>query len=108
MSEEKLNNNPKVTSTSQTEDFDVIFSSKKDDTVIVTSASNLSERQLIAISAYDPKNTNYSVYLNEGVSPSATLTVEEIDKLLTNTQNDLSKVLKINAYNRKLIIKMIL
>ena len=103
MSEEKLNNNPKVTSTSQTEDFDVIFSSKKDDTVIVTSASNLSERQLIAISAYDPKNTNYSVYLNEGVSPSATLTVEEIDKLLTNTQNDLSKVLKINAYNRKLV-----
>ena len=103
MSEEKLNNNHKVTSTSQTEDFDVIFSSKKDDTVIVTSASNLSERQLIAISAYDPKNTNYSVYLNEGVSPSATLTVEEIDKLLTNTQNDLSKVLKINAYNRKLV-----
>ena len=103
MSEEKLNNNPQVTSTSQTEDFDVIFSSKKDDTVIVTSASNLSERQLIAISSYDPKNTNYSVYLNEGVSPSATLTVEEIDKLLTNTQNDLSKVLKINAYNRKLV-----
>lgn len=103
MSEEKLNTNPKVTSTSQTEDFDVIFSSKKDDTVIVTSASNLSERQLIAISAYDPKNTNYSVYLNEGVSPSATLTVEEIDKLLTNTQNDLFKVLKINAYNRKLV-----
>lgn len=103
MSEEKLNNNPKVTSTSQTEDFDVIFSSKKDDTVIITSASNLSERQLIAISSYDPKNTNYSVYLNEGVSPSATLTVEEIDKLLTNTQNDLSKVLKINAYNRKLV-----
>ena len=105
MSEEKLNNNPQVTSTSQTEDFDVIFSSKKDDTVIVTSASNLSERQLIAISSYDPKNTNYSVYLNEGVSPSTTLTVEEIDKLLTNTQNDLSKVLKINAYNRKLINK---
>lgn len=103
MSEEKLNNNPQVTSTSETEDFDVIFSSKKDDTVIVTSASNLSERQLIAISSYDPKNTNYSVYLNEGVSPSVTLTVEEIDKLLTNTQNDLSKVLKINAYNRKLV-----
>ena len=103
MSEEKLNTNSEVTSTSQTEDFDVIFSSKKDDTVIVTSASNLSERQLIAISSYDPKNTNYSVYLNEGVSPSATLTVEEIDKLLTNTQNDLSKVLKINAYNRKLV-----
>ena len=104
MSEGKSNTNSEVISSStQTEDFDVIFSSKKDDTVIVTSASNLSERQLIAISTYDPKNTNYSVYLNEGVSPSATLTVEEIDKLLTNTQNDLSKVLKINAYNRKLV-----
>lgn len=103
MSEEKLNNNTQVTSASETEDFDVIFSSKKDDTVIVTSAKSLSDRELIAISAYDPKNTNYSVYLNEGVSPSATLTVEEIDTLLTNTQNNLSKVLKINAYNRKLV-----
>lgn len=105
MSEEKLNTNSKVTSSSPTptEDFDVIFASKKDDAIIVTSTNNLTQRQSIAISAYDPKNTNYSVYLNEGVSPSATLTVEEIDKLLTNTQNDLSKVLKINAYNRKLV-----
>lgn len=110
MSEEKLNTNQEqVTSTSipSAEDFDVIFASKTDDgTIIATSAENYTQRQLsIALSVYDPKNDNYSVYLNEGVTPSKTLTVEEIDDLLTNTQNDLSKVLKINAYNRKLINK---
>lgn len=110
MSEEKLNkDNSGITSTTlpSTEDFDVIFASKTDDgTIVTTSAENFTQRQLsIALSVYDPKNDNYSVYLNEGVSPSKTLTVDEIDDLLTNTQNDLSKVLKINAYNRKLINK---
>ncbi|MSS38941.1 hypothetical protein FYJ37_00895 [[Clostridium] scindens] len=95
------------TSTPSTEDFDVIFASKTDDgTIITTSAESFTQRQLsIALSIYDPKNDNYSVYLNEGVTPSKTLSVEEIDDLLTNTQNDLNKVLKINAYNRKLINK---
>ena len=95
------------TSTPSTEDFDVIFASKTDDgTIVTTSAESFTHRQLsIALSVYDPKNDNYSVYLNEGVTPSKTLSVEEIDDLLTNTQNDLNKVLKINAYNRKLINK---
>ena len=94
-------------STPSTEDFDVIFASKTDaGTIITTSAESFAQRQLsIALSVYDPKNDNYSVYLNEGVSPSKSLSVDEIDDLLTNTQNDLSKVLKINAYNRKLINK---
>lgn len=109
MSEENLNKNQiEITSasTQYTEDFDVIFASKTDDgTIVATSASNLTERQSIAISAYDPKNINYSVYLNEGITPSQSFTIDEIDKLLTNTQNDLSKVLKINAYNRKLVNK---
>lgn len=109
MSEEKLNRTQvEITSTSTqyTEDFDVIFASKIDDgTIVATSAGNLTERQSIAISSYDPKNINYSVYLNEGITPSQSLTIDEIDKLLTNTQNDLSKVLKINAYNRKLVNK---
>lgn len=110
MSEEKENvKEDKTTSVStpSTEDFDVIFASKTSDgTIITTSAENFTQRQLsIALSVYDPKNDNYSVYLNEGVTPSKTLTVDEIDELLTNTQNDLSKVLKINAYNRKLINK---
>ena len=94
-------------STPSTEDFDVIFASKTDDgTIITTSAESFTQRQLsIALSVYDPKNDNYSAYLNEGVSPSKFLSIDEIDDLLTNTQNDLSKVLKINAYNRKLINK---
>lgn len=94
-------------STPLTEDFDVIFTSKTDDgTIITTSSQDFTQRQMsIALSVYDPKNNNYSVYLNEGVSPSNTLSVEETDDLLTNTQNDLNKVLKINAYNRKLINK---
>ena len=110
MSEEKENvkeDNTTSVSAPSTEDFDVIFASKTDDgTIITTSAENFTQRQLsIALSVYDPKNDNYSVYLNEGVTPSKTLTVDELDELLTNTQNDLSKVLKINAYNRKLINK---
>lgn len=94
-------------STPSTEDFDVIFASKTDDgTIITTSAESFAQRQLsIALSVYDPKNDNYSVYLNEGASPSKSLSIDEIDDLLTNTQNDLSKVIKINAYNRKLINK---
>ena len=85
----------------------MIFASKTDDgTIITTSAESFAQRQLsIALSVYDPKNDNYSVYLNEGASPSKSLSIDEIDDLLTNTQNDLSKVLKINAYNRKLINK---
>lgn len=103
MSDEKPNNATEMT----TEDFDVIFASKTDDGVIVTtSVESYSSRQLsMALSAYDPENKKYSVYLNEGVSPSSSLSVEEIDELSTNPQNDLSKVMKINAYNRKLINK---
>lgn len=114
MSEENKNKTESIeqsettsTSTPSTEDFDVIFASKTDDgTIVATSAEDITQRRLsIALSTYDSKNENYSVYLNEGVSPSKFLSVEEIDDLLTNTQNDLNKVLKINAYNRKLINK---
>lgn len=90
-----------------TEDFDVIFASKAEDgTILATSSESWSSRQLsMALSAYDPENRKYSAYLNEGVSPSSFLSIDEIDDLATNTQNDLTKVIKINAYNRKLINK---
>ena len=103
MSDEKNIMSQEVTS----EDFDVIFASKTDDgTIITTSSDTWSSQQLsMALSAYDPENKKYSVYLNEGVSPSSSLSIEEIDELATNTQNDLTKVMKINAYNRKLINK---
>ena len=90
-----------------TEDFDVIFVSKADDgTVVATTPSSIRDQKLqLALSQYDPENKKYSVYLNEGISPSKSISVEEIDELSTNTQNDLNKVLRINAYNRKLINK---
>lgn len=89
------------------EDFDVIFTSTTDDgTVVATTPYDMSDQRLrLALSTYDPANRKYSVYLNEGVSPSESLTISEIDDLSTNTQNDLNKVIKINAYNRKLINK---
>lgn len=89
------------------EDFDVIFVSKADDgTVVATTPLSTRDQKLqLALSQYDPENKKYSVYLNEGISPSKSISVEEIEELSTNTQNDLNKVLRINAYNRKLINK---
>lgn len=102
-----LNENNSTSQEVSTEDFDVIFASKSDDgTIVTTSSDSYTAQQLsIALSAYDPENKKYSVYLNEGVSPSPTFSIDEINDLSTNTQNDLSKVMKINAYNRKLINK---
>ena len=90
-----------------TEDFDVIFVSKADDgAVVATTPLFIRDQKLqLALSQYDPENKKYSVYLNEGISPSKSISVEEIEELSTNTQNDLNKVLRINAYNRKLINK---
>lgn len=89
------------------DDFDIIFLSKADDdTVVATTPLPIRDQKLqLALSQYDPENKKYSVYLNEGISPSKSISVEEIEELSTNTQNDLNKVLKINAYNRKLINK---
>lgn len=89
------------------EDFDVIFVSKADDgTVVATTPLSIRDQKLqLALSQYDPENKKYSVYLNEGISPSKSISVEEIEELSTNTQNDLNKILRINAYNRKLINK---
>lgn len=89
------------------EDFDVIFVSKSDDGIVVatTPLSIRNQKLQLALSQYDPENKKYSVYLNEGISPSKSISVEEIEELSTNTQNDLNKVLRINAYNRKLINK---
>ena len=91
----------------ETNDFDISFTSQTSDgTIIVTSAEEIGkEKMRIALSTYDPSNDKYSVYLNEGVKANSGLTPTEIDDLLTDTQNSLEKVQKINAYNRKLINK---
>lgn len=96
----------KTDNTEETTDFDVIFVSNTDDTTVVTSRGDLKEQKLqLAVNQYRADNSNYSAYLNEGLSPSKTLSMEEIDNLTTNAQNSLSKVMKINAYNHKLVNK---
>lgn len=106
MTEEKKSETDNIQKQSN-EDFDVIFVSKSDDgTVVATTPMSIRDQKLqLALSQYDPENKKYSVYLNEGISPSKSISVEEIEELSTNTQNDLNKVLRINAYNRKLINK---
>ena len=83
----------------ETNDFDISFTSQTSDgTIIVTSAEEIGkEKMRIALSTYDPSNDKYSVYLNEGVKANSGLTPTEIDDLLTDTQNSLEKVQKINA-----------
>ena len=104
---EEIKIEPDNTDKQSNEDFDVIFVSKADDgTVVATTPLSIRDQKLqLALSQYDPENKKYSVYLNEGISPSKSISVEEIEELSTNTQNDLNKVLRINAYNRKLINK---
>lgn len=102
MSEKAENNSQK-----NEENFDVIFVSKSDNgTLITTSTQSYSEQQLsLALSSYDPENKKYSAYLNDENTPATSLSVDEINDLSTNTQNNLSKVMRINAYNRNLINK---
>lgn len=91
----------------ETSDFDVIIKSQIDDnTMLVTTPNDYRTNKLqVALSSYDPENKKYSAYLNESTSPSSSLTVDEINDLSTNPQNDLNKIEKINAYNRFLINK---
>lgn len=107
MSDTKIQQNNKEPTACPPVDFDVIFTSRLgDDAILVTSPNTLPcDRLSLALSSYDSQNQKYSAYLSEGVMPAKSLSIEEIDDLTTNTQNDLSKVLKINAYNRKLINK---
>ena len=88
------------------EDFNVIFVSKTDDgTVVATTPLSIRDQKLqLALSQYDPENKKYSVYLNEGISPSKSISVEEIEELSTNTQNDLNKVLRNTNTNLKIYI----
>ena len=83
-----------------------IMVSEVNDAIIVTAFEDYDRERLErALSAYDPANKKYSVYLNEGTSPAESYTADEIDTLATNTQNDLRKINQINAFNRKLVNK---
>lgn len=81
-------------------DFQVVTTSEADDGTIVMTGTELSEeRYKQALAAYDPANRRYSAYLNEtGSAP--TLTLSEIDTLGDGAQNDIDKILSINAILR--------
>lgn len=84
--------------------FDVIISSADDGTTVITTPlSSHDEKVAQALAQYDPENKKYSAYLNEGAMPSRIISIDEIDDLSTDPQNNLNKVLRINAHNRKLI-----
>ena len=89
------------------EDFEVIISSDPDEnTTVVTSFSDLSEKWISeAFSAYDASNQKYSAYLKDGQSPSDKITPEYLDELADDVQNDLKKVQTINSIILKQINK---
>lgn len=79
---------------------------KNDDTIIITSAEELSKKFLSkALSSYDAKNEKYSTYLKDGTPSSDILTPKFIDELSINIQNDINKVLRLNAIIRQLVNK---
>ena len=89
------------------QDFEVIITSKTDDnTVIVTSAEELSQKWIEnAMLGYDSSNQKYSAYLSDGTSPSNKITPEYLDELAEGSQNDINKVKIINSIIRKQINK---
>lgn len=88
------------------QDFEVIISSKKDDTIVITSADELTQKLLLsALNSYDSSNQKYSAYLSDGRSPSDKITPEYLNELAENAQNDINKIKVINSIIRKQINK---
>lgn len=89
------------------EDFDVVISSEPDEnTTIVTSVSDLSDRWISeALNLYDPSNRKYSVYLSDGTTSSNEITPAYIDELANNAQNTLKSIQTVNGIIRKEINK---
>lgn len=89
------------------EEFEVIIKSTSPDGIeVITSSTELTEKMLAsALAGYDSSNQKYSTYLKDGSSSSDKLTPEIIDELADGAQNDLKKILTINAIARKEINK---
>ena len=84
----------------------IMSEQKDDDTIIITSAEELSKKALMqALATYDARNEKYSAYLKDGTPSSDILTPEFIDDLSINIQNDINKVIRLNAIIRQLINK---
>lgn len=89
----------------KSEDFSVTFASPKntdgDETVILTSEDIAKDWMAKALQSFDPSNRQYSVYLNEQSYDDDSVTLDDIRLLSKNAQNDISKILKINALVRQ-------
>jgi hypothetical protein len=96
-----------INKTETEQSFEVIITSKADDnTMVVTSVEELSQKWIeSAMTTYDSSNQKYSVYLNDGNSPSNKITPEYLDELAEGSQNDINKVKIINSIIRKQINK---
>lgn len=79
---------------------DYEISVPKEDTVKFSAEAK--EKAIIekAFEKYDPKNRSYSTYLPEDAF-SKDITINEIDKLAENAQNNLQSILQINRIVRK-------
>ena len=94
-------------SETKNEDFDVIITSKLDDnTTVITSPDEISERLLSeALGKYDATNQIYSTYLKDGSIGSQMITPELLDTLAEVPQSDINKILQINSIIRNYINK---
>jgi len=99
------NNKKSVPSpTPESEDFEVIISSKTDDdTTILTTTEDINEILSSALKSFDPENKKYSTYLSDGSNASNIVTPQYLEQLADGAQSDLSKILSINSIIRKRI-----
>lgn len=106
MAEEKKKKQNKDPTDTKTEEFDVIISETDDDTTVMTSIEEISERWILeAMNRYDVNKRIVSVHLNDSSGQTQRLTPELIDNLARNPQNDLKKILAINDMAREYVNK---
>lgn len=88
------------------EDFDVVIANdESEEKPVIITTSQMGKQWLEqAMRNYDPKNRTFSAYLNDKEQASE-ITYETLDNLANNPQNDLRKILTINAIVRKYINK---
>ena len=86
------------------EKFDVLLSKTENDEVVLTSTEKIekiTEQWLLnAMNQMDATNGVLSVHLNDSTAPQTNLTIERVKELATGAQNDLTKVLSLNAIIR--------
>lgn len=104
MAENNNKSNSKKQNNNETTDFEVSISDLDDHTTLVTSAESVySERVKIAMAEYNPNNQKYSAYFSDNQSPSDDVTLDDVDTWATNAQTNLTNILQMNAYIRKLV-----